>query len=73
MECYDGPKIFKLVGSHLLNKSFNIVDKESVGLYRDDRLGVLWNLSGPQTKRKGKLLWKYSKSLVLEEQSKPIY
>ena len=36
-----GQKFSKLVGSHLLNKSFNIVEKESVGLYRDDRLGVL--------------------------------
>ena len=65
MECYDGPKICKLVGSHLLNKSFNIVDKESVELYRDDRLGVLWNLLGPQTKRKREAIVKVFKEFGL--------
>ena len=40
MGCYDGVEVCKLVGSHLLNKLSKIVDKESVGLYRDDGLGV---------------------------------
>ena len=60
-----GQKFSKLVGSHLLNKSFNIVEKESVGLYRDDRLGVLWNLSGPQTKRKREAIVKVFKEFGL--------
>ena len=30
----------------------DIADKESVGLYRDDGLGVLWNLWGAKTERK---------------------
>ena len=32
MGCYDGADVCELVGSHLLNKLSNIVDKESVGL-----------------------------------------
>ena len=45
MGCYDGAEVCELVGSHLLK----IVGKESVGLYRDEGLGVLRNVSGPQT------------------------
>ena len=32
MGCYDGAEVCELVGSHLLNKLSNIVDKKSVGL-----------------------------------------
>ena len=45
--CYDGVEVSELVGSYLLSKLWNIIDEESVGLYRDDGLGVLQNLSGP--------------------------
>ena len=47
MGCYEAAEVCELVGSHLLNKLSKIVDKESVGLYRDDGLGVLRSLSGP--------------------------
>ena len=65
MGCYDGVEVCKLVGSHLLNKLSKIVDKESVGLYRDDGLGVLRNLSGPQTERKRKAIVKVFKDCGL--------
>ena len=41
------------------------VDKESVGLYGDERFGVLQNLSGPQRKRKWKAIVKVFKNCGL--------
>ena len=54
MGCYDGAEVCELVGSYLLKKVSNIVDKKSIGLYRDDGLAILQNLSGPQIQRKRK-------------------
>ena len=54
MGCYDGAEVCELVGSYLLKKVSNIVDKKSIGLYRDDELAILQNLSGPQIKQKRK-------------------
>ena len=34
--CYDGAEICELVGSYLLKKVSNIVNKKYIGLYRDD-------------------------------------
>ena len=56
MGCYDGAEVSELVGSYLLNKLLKIVDKELVGLHRDDGFDVLRNLSGPQTERKRKAI-----------------
>ena len=41
MGCYDGAEVCELVGFYLLKKVSNIVDKKSIGLYRDDGLAVL--------------------------------
>ena len=65
MGCYDGAGVCGLVGSHLLNKLLNIVDKESIGLYKDDGIGVLQNLSGTQTERKRKAILKVFKDCGL--------
>ena len=46
-----GAEICELTGSYLLHQLSNIFDKESVGLYRDDGLGVLKSLSGPEMER----------------------
>ena len=54
MRCYNGEEVCELVGSYLLKKLSNIVDKKSIGLYRDDELAILQNLSGPQIERKRK-------------------
>ena len=48
MGCYDGAEICELVGIFTLNKLTNIIDKNSIGLYRDDGFGVFDKLSGPQ-------------------------
>ena len=58
MGCCDGAEICELTGSYLLHQLSNIFDKESVGLYRDDGLGVLKNLSGPEMERKKKAIVK---------------
>ena len=42
MGCYDGAEICELVGIFILNKISNIIDKNSIGLYCDDGLGVFY-------------------------------
>ena len=37
-----------------MNKLSNIIDIDSIGLYRDDGLGIFESLSGPQIERKKK-------------------
>ena len=54
MGCYDGAEVFQLVGIYILNKSSNIIDKDSIGLYRDDRLGIFETLSGAQIEKNRK-------------------
>ena len=44
---YDGAEICQLVGFFILNKLSNIIDKNSIGFYREEGLGVFDNLSGP--------------------------
>ena len=52
-------------GFFLLNKLWNIFDKESVRLYRDDGFCVLRNLSGPEIERKRKAIVKAFKDCGL--------
>ena len=56
MGYYDGAEICELVGIFILNKLSNIIDKNSVGLYRDEGLGVFDKLSGPQIEKKKKII-----------------
>ena len=63
--CYDGGEVCELVGSYLLKKLSNIVDKKSIDLYRDDELAILQNLSGPQIERKRKDVIKMFKTAGL--------
>ena len=65
MGCCDGAEICELTGSYLLHQLSNIFDKESVGLYRDDGLGVLKSLSGPEMGRKKKAIVKLFKDCDL--------
>ena len=46
MGCYGGAEICEIVGSYILNLLSNILDKGLVGLYRDDDLTIVRNLSG---------------------------
>ena len=49
MDCFDGAEICESVGIFILNKLSNIIDENSIGLYRD--LGVFDKLSGSQTEQ----------------------
>ena len=61
MGSYDGVEICELVGLYLLNALFQIIKNTEVGLYRDDGLAVVRNLSGPQIKRQKKKIIKVFK------------
>ena len=61
MGCYDGDEVCEIVGSYLLNLLCEIMDKEQVGLYRDDGLAVVKHLSGPQIEQKRKNIIKIFK------------
>ena len=70
MGSYDGAEICKLVGGFLVNNLSHVIDKTSVGLYRDDGLGLLKSHSGPETERKWKEIIKtfntYNLSTAIE-------
>ena len=51
MGCFDGAEICELVGIYNLHQLKSVMRKENVGLYRDDGLGILRNLSGPEVER----------------------
>ena len=59
--CYEGAEICELVEIFTLNKVSNIIDKNSIGLYRDDGLGLFYKLSGPQTEQRKKKIIKIFK------------
>ena len=47
--CHDGAEICELVSTFILNKITPIMQEQnSVGLYRDDGLGIFRNLSQPK-------------------------
>ena len=59
-----------MVGAFLLNNLSHVIYKTSVGLYRDDGLGVFKSHSGPETERKRKEIIKafntYDLSITIE-------
>ena len=54
MGCFYSSEICELVGVYILHLLRTVMRKENVGLYRDDRLGILRNYSGPETEQKRK-------------------
>ena len=65
MGCYNGAEVCEIVGSYILNLLGNILDKDLVGLYRDDGLAIVRNLSGPEIERKRKAIIKLFKECGL--------
>ena len=64
--CHDGAEICELVGTFILNKITPIMqERNNVGLYRDDGLGIFRNLSRPNIERKKKEIIKIFKSFGL--------
>ena len=57
MGCHDGAEICKLVSTFILNKISPIMqERNNVGLYRDDGLGIFRNLPQPNIERKKRSL-----------------
>ena len=54
MGSFDGPKICELVGLYFLDKLSRLIQRENVGLYRDDVLAVINSSSGPVLDKMGK-------------------
>ena len=65
MGCYDGAEVCELVGSYMLNQLKHDMNKESIGLYRDDGLGVFHNIPKPEIERKKKQIVKRFKECGL--------
>ena len=51
MGCFDKAEVCELVGTFILNKSKNVFQNNTFGLYRDDGLAVTKGLSGPEIER----------------------
>ena len=63
MVCLDGAKVCDLTALYILSKIKIVLENQNdVALYRDDGLGILRNLSGPQTERVRKEITKISKN-----------
>ena len=65
MGCFDGAEICELVGIYNLHQLKSVMRKENAGLYRDDGLGILRNLSGPEVDRMRKRIIKIFKDCGL--------
>ena len=73
MGCFNGAEICELVGTYIQSKLTNIMDKEGVGLYLDDGLGVFKNISRPETERKKKAIVKaIGLSIVVDTNQKTV-
>ena len=70
MGYFDGADICELVGIYNLHQLKNLMRKENAGLYRDDCLGILRNLWGPEVERIRKRIIKIFKGCRLKLQSK---
>ena len=46
-----GAEMCELTGTYLLHQLIDTISKEDLGVYRDDGLGTVNNLSGPEKER----------------------
>ena len=46
MDCFEEAEVSEIVGTYILSKMWNEINKNQAGLFRDDSLGVLRNMSG---------------------------
>ena len=49
MGSYDGAELCELAGLFMLNRVSNKLDKDNIGLYRDDGLSFFKNYNGHQS------------------------
>ena len=66
MGAWDGAEISELTGLFILNLLSEIFNKNDIGLYRDDGLGVVKNSSGPQIEKIKKNIQKIFKDNGLD-------
>ena len=65
MGCYDVAEVCELVRTYILNKLKSITNKEDIGLYRDDGLGIFQNIPKSEIERKKKQIVKVFKDCGL--------
>ena len=56
MGAYDGTEVFELIGMFMLSLLCKHINKNHIGLYRDDGLAILKNTSGPEAEKLNKKL-----------------
>ena len=56
MACCDCAEVYKLVGSFVSSELENVVNKDNIGLHRDDGLVMFQNMSKMKTERKKRKL-----------------
>ena len=61
MGIYDVAKVCELVALYILDILTKEFGHDKIGLYRDDGLGCFQNLSGPESEKVKKKLWKVFK------------
>ena len=66
MGSYDGAEVCELVGTFMLVQLFQVIDKKDIGLYRDDGLGIMRRLGGPEMERRKKKIIQFFKEQGLK-------
>ena len=66
MGAYDGTKLCELTGTFMLTLLSKHINKNHIGLYRDDGLAILKNTSGPEAEKLKKKLQKLFKEKDLD-------
>ena len=66
MGSYEGAEICELVGISILKSLEDKIDKQDIGLYRDDGLMILRNANGQKTDKTRKYIIKVMKDLEFQ-------
>ena len=66
MGAYDGAEVWELVGTCLSYKLSLKYDKNNIGLYRNNRLAIFKNISGPKSEKFKKDIQKLFKENELD-------
>ena len=64
MGAYDGAEVFELVGIFILHQLSRVYNKNNIGLYRDDGLAVIKNISGPKAEKLRNIFRTYSVKII---------
>ena len=65
LDSFDGAETCELIGSYILEQLSQLFKHHSVGLYRDDGLAILKELSDPETEKVKKKVIKVFKDCEL--------